>query len=71
MGTTKLRKVTCLLRDKDELSRNLTLLDRVSNIVLILRADASADELNRRLEMHVRDMLKHGRRCGSWQLMQP
>ena len=43
---TELRKVTCLRRGRSELSGNLTLLDRVSYIVLILRADISTDETN-------------------------
>ena len=70
MEKTKLRKATYLRRDKGDPSRNLALLDPVSDIVLILRADVSTDELDWRPEMHVHDTLKHGRYCGSWQLMQ-
>ena len=68
MGKTELRKVACLRRDERVFSGKL---DRFSDIVLIPRADVSTDELNQCLKMHVRDMLKHGRRYGSWQLMQP
>jgi hypothetical protein len=60
-GVNRTSKGRDLRHDKGVLEEPI-LLDRVSDIVFILCADISTDEINRRLKMHVRDMLKHGRR---------
>ena len=46
MGQTELREVAYLRRDKGVFSRDLTLLDRVSDLTLILRADIPTRVLN-------------------------
>ena len=64
---TELRRVAYLRRDKDLPSRNSALLNRISDIVLILRADVSIGMFDQGLQVHLRGMPKHRRYGGSRQ----